>query len=304
MCDRRKGGDELEAETMYGCIEAGGTKMVCAVLTEDGRVLERISIPTRGPVETMEEVTAWFADKGCKAFGVAAFGPVDLNPQSETYGHILETTKTAWRYYDLLKPLRSFGVPIGIDTDVNGACLGEATYGAAQGLADVLYLTVGTGIGAGILVGGKPVHGMQHPEAGHVSIVRRWGDTVKSICPFHENCVEGLCSGPALNARYGVPATELYDREDVWELEADYLAQALVQYIFTVSPQRIVLGGGVMHQEKLFPLIREKVMEKLGGYLQTPELKDMQNYIVPSALWDNQGVLGCLVLAKQAMGRL
>lgn len=285
---------------MYGCIEAGGTKMVCAVLAEDGRVLERISIPTRGPAETMEDVTAWFAGKGCEAFGVAAFGPVDLNPHSETYGHILETTKTEWRYYDLLRPLRSFGVPIGLDTDVNGACIGEATYGAARGLEDVLYLTVGTGIGAGILVGGKPIHGMQHPEAGHVSIVRRQGDTVKSICPFHESCAEGLCSGPALKARYGVPATELYNREDVWELEADYLAQALVQYIFTVSPRRIVLGGGVMHQEQLFPLIREKVSEKLGGYLQTPELKDMQNYIVPSALSDNQGILGCLVLAKQA----
>ncbi len=285
----------------YGCIEAGGTKMVCAVLNGEGDVLERVSIPTERPEKTMQAIVEWFGTKECAAFGVAAFGPVDLDPQSATYGHILETTKTEWRFYDLLAPLRTFGVPIGLDTDVNGACIGEATFGVAKGLSDVLYLTVGTGIGAGILVGGKAIHGMLHPEAGHVSIVRRVGDTQKSICPFHENCVEGLCSGPALKARYGVPATELFDREDVWELEADYLAQALVQYIVTVSPKKIVLGGGVMHQEQLFPLLRRNVKEKLGGYLRTPELVDMENYIVPSSLADNQGILGCLVLAKRAL---
>ncbi len=284
----------------YGCIEAGGTKMVCGVLTEDRTLREQISIPTGEPEETMRRIVAWFTGKGVVAFGVAAFGPVDIHKDSKTYGHILETTKTAWRYYDLLAPLRTFGVPIGLDTDVNGACIGEATFGAAKGLQDVLYLTVGTGIGAGILSGGKPIHGMIHPEAGHVSIVRRSNDRVKSICPYHANCVEGLCSGPAIQARYGQPASQLTERTDVWELEAEYLAQALVQYICTVSPKKIVLGGGVMHQRQLFPLIRSKVTEYLGGYLRTPELSDMDEYIVPSALNDRQGLLGCLVLAQNA----
>lgn len=283
----------------YGALEAGGTKMVCAVIEENGTVLEKVSIPTEAPEKTMKAVAGWFADKEIAGLGVAAFGPICLDEKSPRYGFILETTKTEWKYYDLLKELRPLGVPIAVDTDVNGACLGEAVYGCAKGLSDVLYLTVGTGIGAGIVIGGKTVRGMLHPEAGHVRVMKHANDPLKSVCAYHENCVEGLASGSAIRARYGVPATELMDRDDVWELEADYLAQALAGYICTVSPKKIILGGGVMHQEKLFPLIRTKVAEYLNGYLVTEELQDMEQYICPSALKDNQGILGCLALILQ-----
>ncbi len=283
----------------YGALEAGGTKMVCAVIEENGTVLEKVSIPTEAPEKTMKAVAGWFADKEIAGFGVAAFGPICLDEKSPRYGYILETTKSEWKYYDLLQELRPLGVPIAVDTDVNGACLGEAVYGCAKGLSDVLYLTVGTGIGAGIVIGGRTVRGMLHPEAGHVRVMKRANDPLKSVCAYHENCVEGLASGSAIRARYGVPAAELTERGDVWELEADYLAQAIAGYICTVSPKKIILGGGVMHQEKLFPLIRTKVAEYLNGYLVTGELQDMEHYICPSALKDNQGILGCLALILQ-----
>lgn len=286
---------------LYGCLEAGGTKMVAAVIDDDGTIVKQTSIPTTGPEETMKAVAEWFQKEKVVAIGVAAFGPICLDRGSKLYGHILETTKTAWRYYDLLSELLVCGVPIGLDTDVNGACIGEATYGSAKELDDVVYLTVGTGIGAGILVNGKPVHGMLHPEAGHVRVQKRSTDTLKSVCAYHDNCVEGLAGGSAMRARYGVPASELVDRADVWELEADYLAQALCDYIMMVSPKKIILGGGVMHQLQLFPLIRAKVTEYLKGYLVTPELADMDTYICPSSLHDEQGILGCLVLAKEAL---
>lgn len=290
---------EKEVPMRYGALEAGGTKMVCGVMEEDGTVLAKVSIPTKLPDKTMKAVAEWFADKEISGLGVAAFGPICLDEKSPKYGYILETTKTEWKYYDLLTELRPLGVPIALDTDVNGACLGEAVYGCAKGISDVLYLTVGTGIGAGIVIGGRPVHGMLHPEAGHVRIRKRTDDSLKSVCAYHENCVEGLASGSAIFARYHVPASELSDRDDVWELEADYLAQAIAGYICTVSPKKVILGGGVMHQEKLFPLIRKKVAAYLNGYLVTAELTDMEQYICPSALKDNQGILGCLALIMQ-----
>ncbi len=284
----------------YGALEAGGTKMVCAVLTEDGVVEEKVRIPTWGPQETMQEVAAWFQGKDIAGLGVAAFGPIVLDEASARFGTLLETTKTAWRYYDLLAQLRPLGIPIALDTDVNGACLGEVVYGCARGLSNVLYLTVGTGIGAGLVIHGKTVQGMLHPEAGHVRVQRREGDTLQSVCAYHENCVEGLASGTAIRARYGADAECLTDRDDVWELEADYLAQAIAGYICVLSPQKIVLGGGVMHQKKLFPLIREKVHAYLNGYLVTEELQNMERYICPPSLGDNQGILGCLALIRSA----
>lgn len=284
----------------YGALEAGGTKMVCAVLREDGAVEERISLPTEAPQKTMRAVAAWFAGRELAGLGVAAFGPICLDPASPRYGYILETPKTEWKYYDLLSELRPLGVPIALDTDVNGACLGEAVYGCARGLSDVLYLTVGTGIGAGLLIGGRTVRGMLHPEAGHVRVHKHADDPLTSVCAYHENCVEGLASGSAIKARYGIPAYELSERDDVWELEADYLAQAIAGYVCTVSPKKIVLGGGVMHQQKLFPLIRRKVAEYLNGYLVADELNDMESYICPASLGDDQGILGCLALCRNA----
>lgn len=286
---------------MLGALEAGGTKMVCAVGDENGTVTEQVKFPTLAPSETMEKIAAYFSDKKIAALGVAAFGPVGVNPQSEHYGKILETPKTEWRYFNLLQSLKPLGVPMNIETDVGGSCIGEVWKGAAKGLENVVYVTVGTGIGAGIMVNGKIIHGMLHPEGGHVLIRRRKDDRCRSVCGYHDNCAEGLASGTAIKEHWGRPAEELLDREEVWELEADYISQALADYIMTVSPQRIILGGGVMHVEKLFPLIREKTKRYLNGYLVAEELEDFDSYIVPPGLGDDQGIIGCLKLAADCL---
>lgn len=290
----------------YGALEAGGTKMVCAVGDESGKISEQISIPTTTPEETIPKIIEYFRQKEQEgpidAIGIAAFGPVDVNPDSKTYGTILDTPKIPWRQYSLLNVMKeAFDIPIGFDTDVNGSCLGEMTYGTAKGLNSVLYLTVGTGIGAGIAIDGQLVHGMLHPEAGHILLGIRPGDEGHCVCPYHSNCLEGLAAGPSIEKRWGDKAVNLADRNEVWELESDYLAQALVNFILTVSPQRIILGGGVMHQMQLFPLIRKKVVEKMNGYIRTPEMADIDTYIVPASLNDDQGIMGCIRLAELAM---
>lgn len=285
-----------------GALEAGGTKMVCAVGDETGTIYEQISIPTTTPEETMPKIIAYFQDKEIEALGIAAFGPVDVNPTSSTYGSILDTPKLSWRHHSILNTLKkAFPIPMGLDTDVNGSCLGEMTYGSAKGLNSVMYITIGTGIGAGIAIDGKLVHGMLHPEAGHILIAPAAGDETNCVCPYHKNCLEGLAAGPSIEKRWGGKAIDLAEREEVWELESDYLAQAIMNFILTVSPQRIILGGGVMHQLQLFPLIRQKVLEKMNGYIRTPEMKDMDTYIVPASLNDDQGILGCIRLAELAM---
>ncbi len=284
-----------------GGLEAGGTKMVLCVGNENGEIFEQTSLPTKTPEETMPEIIKWFKGKDIDALGIACFGPVDVSHKSETYGMILDTPKLAWVHYDILGTLRKeLNVPMKIDTDVNGSCLGEMIFGCAKGLDSVLYLTIGTGIGVGISIGGRLVHGMLHPEAGHISVNRHPEDKGECICPYHKNCFEGLAAGPSIEARWGEKAYKLTDRELVWDIESHYIAEALVNLILTVSPKKIILGGGVMKQEKLFPLIRHKVKEYLGGYLNTDELKDMDSYIVPNSLNDNQGILGAMELGKQA----
>lgn len=288
---------------LYGALEAGGTKMVLAVGNERGQILEQKSIPTRTPEETMPEIISFFRAKNIDALGVGAFGPVDVVKDSPTYGRILNTPKIAWRQYDLLGTLQeALQVPIGMDTDVNGSCLGEMTYGSAKGLKNVLYLTIGTGIGAGIAVDGKLLHGMLHPEGGHILISRNSKDNAKSVCPCHDSCLEGLASGPAIESRWGKSAKNLADNHMVWELESEYIAKGLVSMILLLSPQRIILGGGVMHQEQLFPLIREKVSVLLNGYYQTKELDNMDTYIVPASLNGDQGIMGAVRLAQLAIG--
>ena len=268
---------------LIGALEAGGTKMVCAIGKEDGTILEQVSIPTTTPEETIPKIIAYFKDKKIDALGVAAFGPVDVKPGSETYGYILDTPKLAWRHKDLLGDLRKeLDVPIGLDTDVNGSCLGEVTYGCAKGLDSVIYITIGTGVGVGVWVNGKLLHGMLHPEGGHILLTRHPEDPDGGICPSHHNCLEGFASGPSIEARWGKKAIELIDKPEVWELESYYIAQALTDYIMILSPQKIILGGGVMHQEQLFPLIRGKVKELVNGYINTKELADIDNYIVPA----------------------
>lgn len=275
--------------------------MVVAIGDENGTIFEKESIPTKTPNETIPGIIDFFAGREIQALGIGAFGPVDVIKASSTYGYILNTPKLAWRQYDLLGTLqRALQVPTGIDTDVNCACLGEMTYGCAKGVKNVLYLTIGTGIGAGIAVDGNLLHGMLHPESGHILIGKNSHDPGYSVCPCHDCCLEGLASGPSIEARWGKKASELVDNYVVWELESEYLAKGIVNLILTVSPQKVILGGGVMHQEQLFPLIREKVTGMLNHYYDTQEILKMEQYIVPAALHGNQGILGAVRLAELA----
>lgn len=297
---------------ILGALEAGGTKMVLAIGDETGKVFERISIPTRTPSETMPKMIAYFKEKQIDALGIGCFGPIDPDPKSSTFGYITSTPKLDWQNYNIVGAFKdALGVPVGFDTDVNASALGEATFGATKGLDCSLYLTVGTGIGAGIYidmatgtgtqVGSHLLHGMLHPEAGHIMMKRHPADEYEGGCPFHKDCFEGLASGPAIEARWGMKATELADRPEVWEMEAYYIAQALVNYAMVLSPQRMVLGGGVMHQTQLYPLIRKYFAHLMAGYVKTKELEDLETYIVPYSLEDNQGIMGCLQLALRSM---
>ncbi len=280
-----------------GALEAGGTKMVCAIGNENGEILERISIPTETPDITMPKLISYFADKEIEALGIGCFGPIDLNRDSDTYGYITTTPKLAWKNYNIVKTFQdALNVPVGFDTDVNGSALGEATWGITKGLENSMYITIGTGIGTGIITNGKLLHGMLHPEGGHLLLSRHPKDSFEGTCPYHKTCLEGLASGPAIEARWREKGTELAERREVWELEAYYIAQALVDYIMVISPQRIVIGGGVMHQEHLMPLIREEVKRQLAGYIDTKELLNMDQYVVLPSLNDNQGIMGALKL--------
>lgn len=287
---------------VFGALEAGGTKMVCALATAQGRILDRLTIPTRTPEETVPALLQFFRGRPLSALGLGSFGPLELDPRSPDYGVIQAAPKISWRGFPIWEQFhRALGVPIGLDTDVNAAALGEAVWGSAQGTACSVYLTVGTGVGLGVIIGGRPHHGMIHPEGGHVPVTRQPDDPLEAgICPFHPSCLEGLASGPAIERRWGRPAQELADREEVWTLEARYLAQALCGYIMTLSPERITLGGGVMHQPRLLPLVRREVERLLGGYMRGRGLADLDTYIVSPSLGDDQGVLGGVRLAADA----
>ena len=284
---------------LFGALEAGGTKMVLAIGNEDGTIIEQVSIPTETPSITIPKVIEYFKQKNIVALGIGSFGPIDLNKNSDTYGYITSTPKLAWANYDIVGDIKeALSIPIGFDTDVNGSALGEATWGCTKGLDSSIYITVGTGVGVGVYQDGHLMHGMLHPEAGHILLSKHPKDTFEGVCPYHPNCLEGLASGPSIEKRWGKSAIELKDNSKVWEMEAFYLAQAIVNYILTLSPHRIVLGGGVMHQEQLFPLIRKQVTALLGGYIRTSEIDNLDDYIVPASLNDNQGIMGCLQLAK------
>lgn len=284
-----------------GALEAGGTKMVCAVGDETGKIFEQISIPTQTPEVTVPKMVEYFKKAQVEALGIACFGPIDPDKSSATYGYITSTPKLAWADYNIVGEFeKALGCPVGFDTDVNGSVLGEVTFGQAKGKKCALYLTIGTGVGAGIFIEGKLLHGMLHPEAGHVFIQKRESDTYVGRCPYHKNCLEGHAAGPAIEERWGKKAIELKDKEEVWDLEAYYIAQALYGYILTLSPEIIILGGGVMHQEQLFPMIRGYVKEMLNGYIKTEELEHIESYIVPASLHDDQGIMGCLELARRA----
>ncbi len=282
---------------LYGAIEAGGTKMICGIGDKDGNIIEKVSIPTKTPEITMPEIVKFLKKYDIKAIGIACFGPIDLDRNSKTYGYITSTPKVAWQNFDFVGYLsKEFGIPIGFDTDVNGSLLGELTYGDIKGINDAVYITIGTGIGAGIMSNGKLVHGMLHPEAGHIILPIREDDNYEGRCPFHKNCFEGLASGPAVEERWNESGKNLSDRKEVWDLEAHYIAMALMNYILIMSPRKIILGGGIMNQQQLFPLVREKVVSLLNGYIKSKEIENIETYIVPASLNGDQGLLGALKL--------
>jgi len=296
------------ANKLFAGVEMGGTKCVCILGTgpDDIRAMERL--PTRTYEETLRDIEGilerWRNQYGkIRALGVASFGPLDLRTQSHTYGFVTSTAKAGWRNSDVARRLeRSFGLPVGFDTDVNGAALAEGRWGAAVGLTDFAYVTVGTGIGVGTVVGGKTVFGLNHTELGHIRVARRAGDKFAGICTFHGDCVEGLASGPAIEARAGMPAPKLAADHPVWDFVAHDLGQLLHTMVLTTAPQRIFLGGGVLSaQSHLFERIQQELSRSLNRYIETEELEaGIGQYIVPPGLGTMSGPLGALALAVNA----
>ena len=290
---------------MLGAIEAGGTKFVCAVGSkpEDLKITQ---LPTTAPGATTASAVAFLREHSgdqLQAVGIGSFGPVDLCPSSPTFGYITSTPKSGWQNYDFAGAVRTaLGVPVGFDTDVNAAALGEARWGAAQSLSDFLYLTIGTGIGGGAIVNGRVLHGLLHPEMGHIRIPHDFNrDPYAGSCPFHGDCLEGLASGPAMQQRWGMQAEDLPAHHAAWPLEAHYLALGLANWVCTLSPRCILLGGGVMQQEWLFEMIREELARLLNGYVRAKELtENLDRYVIPPKLGNQSGIIGALVLAEQA----
>ena len=292
---------------VYAGIEAGGTSVVCAVGSGPARCSEPVTIPTTTPHQTLERVIDALRAQGpVDGIGVAAFGPLDLHAGSPTFGYVTSTPKPGWGDTDLVGPLRAaFGVPVAIDTDVNGAALGEWRWGAGADVDSLVYVTVGTGVGVGVLVDGEPLHGLLHPEAGHLPVRRHPDDDLAGVCPFHGDCLEGLASGPAIAQRWGRDPRELgVHRDDAVALEAVYLAQLVVAVTYVLSPTRVVLGGGVLHLPGLLDAVRERTLALLNGYLAVPAITEaVDRYVVAPGLGDRAGVLGAIALAQRAAGR-
>jgi fructokinase len=279
-------------------VETGGTKVLCAIGTGPDDIRARLRIPTTRPGETLAQAVAFFREhaRSVAAIGIACFGPVDLDPRSPTFGFITTTPKPHWAHADVARPFRdALGVPVAFDTDVNGAALGEHRWGAARGVDPFVYVTVGTGIGGGALVNGRLLHGLVHPEMGHLRLPHdRVADPFPGACPYHGDCLDGLASGRALRERWGAPAETLPPDHPAWPLEAEYLALGLVAIVGVLSPKRIVIGGGVMQQPTLLSRVRRRVTELLGGYVRAPE-------VLAPALGDQAGVIGALALARETL---
>jgi len=293
---------------LYGGIEAGGTKIVCAVGSGPDDIAAEIRFPTTGPQEVIPRAIAFFREQALKspiaAVGIASFGPIDPDPGSPTWGFVTTTPKPGWAHTDFAGAIqRALRVPVGFDTDVNGAALGEYRWGAAQGLDTFIYLTVGTGIGGGVMANGRLLHGLMHPEMGHLRVPHDWRvDPFPGICSYHGDCLEGLCGGPAITARTQQRGETLGPEHPVWEWVSHYLSLALANYILTLCPKRIILSGGVMEHEHLYAEIRAKVPAHLNNYLQVPELlQDIESFIVPARLGKRAGVLGAIALAEMAL---
>lgn len=293
----------MSEQPLYGAIEGGGTKFICAIGSPDGHLLAQERVATTTPEETLAACVRFFQQtpgrERLRVLGVASFGPLDPVPGSPTYGHILKTPKAGWEGVNLAGILgQALGLPVVLDTDVNAAVMAEARWGAGQGLHSLVYYTIGTGIGGGAIVDGALLHGALHTEMGHTRIPRHPSDSFAGVCPFHGDCLEGLATGPAIAARWGVPAEQLPEDHPAWDLEAFYLAQMLHNTVCLLVPQRVILGGGVMSQAFLLPRIRAKLLESLGGYMQLPQiLEHIDDYIVASELEGKAGLYGALALA-------
>ncbi len=294
------------AHHVFGAIEGGGTKFVLLAGADPEHIVERAVVPTTTPKETIAACVDFFvrlkARYALAGLGVACFGPVDLNPTSRTYGYVTTTPKPGWAFTDVVGPLRrALGVPIGWEHDVTGALLGERRWGAARDHDPVMYIVVGTGVGGGAFVNGAPLRGLVHLEMGHLLMPDLPGDQFAGACPFHGRCLEGLISGPAIAQRAGRPAGALGEQDPLWGLVAEYLAMALMDCTLLLSPRRIVLGGGVLRQRQIIPMVREALRRRLNGYVQHPLLAErLDEYVVPSALGDEAGAFGALEIARLA----
>lgn len=289
------------AEKLYGGIEGGGTKFVCAVGSGPDHLLDEIRIPTTSPTEVVQKVSEFFAPhlNQLQGIGLGSFGPVDLDPRSSTYGYITNTPKPHWGNINILGMLREkINLPIAMDMDVVVAGLGEAKWGASKDDSHSLYLTIGTGIGGGYIIDGKPLRGLASLETGHIRIPHSLElDPFRGACPYHGDCFEGLAAGPSIEARFGQRGETLPDDHFFWDIEAGYIAHALINYILTLAPMKIIIGGGVMQKNFMFPSVRKKVQELLNGYLTNDMLsKNIDQYIVPPALGNRSGVLGAMAM--------
>lgn len=290
--------------TQFIGIEGGGTKFVCAYGSGPNDLHERTVIKTQSPDKTMPEIIEYIRGvrlkADIKAIGVSIFGPLDLNKMSSTYGWVMPAaSKVAWSNFNFVGTLKQhFNLPVGFDTDVNGAAIAEYRWGAAQGLDNFLYLTIGTGIGGGAISNGRLLHGAMHPEMGHIFVPQDPNDSFEGVCSCHKNCLEGLASGPAMKTRWKVnSALDLPEDHVAWDLEAHYLGLALASYSLILSPKRIVLGGGVMRQNHLLLKIHKKMLEFLNGYIDNPDVLS-DRYIIKPGVGENSGVLGSIALAE------
>ncbi len=288
---------------VYGGVETGGTWCVCALGTGPDNIVAETTFRTAEPAETLERIIAFFAADGQprpRAIGIGAFGPLDLDEASPTWGHVTTTPKPGWAHTPVAGVIRDrLDVPVRFETDVNAAAVGEHRWGAGRRVSSLCYLTVGTGIGAGIIIDGRPVHGLIHPEPGHLRIPHdRARDPFDGACPVHGDCWEGLAAGGAIAARWGASAPELSDDHPAWALEAEYLALGILSIVTVVSPQRVIVGGGVMERAGLLEAVRERLPVLVGGYLDTPMLGErIGEYVVSPGLGDRAGVLGAIALA-------
>ncbi|MCR4990224.1 MAG: ROK family protein [Lachnospiraceae bacterium] len=287
-----------------GALEAGGTKMVCAIYDDNSALIKKETFPTKEPSKTLPVLIGFFKKEGIDALGIGSFGPVDLDKGSPTYGYITKTPKEGWKDTDIAGLFkRELKIPVGFDTDVNCSAIGEHEFGIGKDVDSLVYITIGTGIGIGVISEGKVIHGAMHPEGGHIMLTKSPKDPSGSVCPYHDSCFEGLCSGPSIEKRWGKKGADLSDDPKVWELEACYIAQAVFTYTAVLSPKRIILGGGVMHQSAMLPLIREKFSEYNGGYINNKFVNDPDTYIVLQSLDDEQGILGAYILGLRALGK-